>query len=81
MHDISDFADPDLWRSNSFAVLRPRLIVHLRAVVAKLEGERDYYATCRRFRAEVRRRTVAEFDARLIMTREVLAAIQGQPAP
>jgi hypothetical protein len=23
MHDIFDFGDPDLWRSNSFAVLRP----------------------------------------------------------
>jgi hypothetical protein len=37
MHEIFDFADPDLWRSNSFAMLRPRLILHLQAIVARLE--------------------------------------------
>jgi hypothetical protein len=30
MDEIFDFADPDLWKSNSFAVLRPRLIINLR---------------------------------------------------
>ena len=29
-----DLADPDLWRSNSFAMLRPRLLVEVRAAVA-----------------------------------------------
>jgi hypothetical protein len=35
--DVFDFADPELWKSNSFAALRPRLEVHLRAAVARLE--------------------------------------------
>jgi hypothetical protein len=35
--DVFDFADPDLWKSNSFAALRPRLTTHVRAVIAKLE--------------------------------------------
>jgi polyhydroxyalkanoate synthesis regulator phasin len=38
-HEIFDFTDPELWKSNSFAVLRPRLILHLQAIVAKLEYE------------------------------------------
>jgi hypothetical protein len=40
--DAFDFADPSLWRSNSFASLRPRLVIHLRHVVAKLERELDH---------------------------------------
>jgi hypothetical protein len=36
MHEIFDFADPELWRSNSFAALYPRLLVHVKAAVAKL---------------------------------------------
>lgn len=32
-----DFADPNLWKSNSFAALKPRLITHLEAVIAELE--------------------------------------------
>lgn len=37
--DVFDFSDPDLWKSNSWAMLRPRLMVHVRARVAKLEYE------------------------------------------
>lgn len=33
------FSDPELWKSNAWAMLRPRLIVHQRAVVANLEDE------------------------------------------
>ena len=29
--DAFDFADPELWKSNSFAALRPRLVLHVRA--------------------------------------------------
>jgi hypothetical protein len=32
-----DLADPELWKSNSFASFKPRRIVHLEAVVADLE--------------------------------------------
>ena len=37
--DAFDFADAELWKSNSFAALRPRLVIHLRAVVAKLASD------------------------------------------
>jgi hypothetical protein len=37
--DVFDFADPELWKSNSFSALRPRLVVHVSARVAKLEYE------------------------------------------
>jgi hypothetical protein len=32
-----DFSDPDLWRSNSFASLRPRLVIYLSSAVADIE--------------------------------------------
>src|SRR5260370_40401440 len=31
LSEVFDFADPELWKSNSFAAMRPRLIVHLEA--------------------------------------------------
>jgi hypothetical protein len=34
-----DFSDPDLWRSNSFASLRPRLVVWMHSVVLDLQGD------------------------------------------
>jgi hypothetical protein len=37
--DAFDFADPDLWKSNSWAMIRPRLVLHQRAVVVRLEYE------------------------------------------
>jgi len=37
-----DFADAELWKSNSFAMLRPRLVLFVRAAVAKLEHDLAY---------------------------------------
>jgi hypothetical protein len=37
--DAFDLEDPDLWKSNAFAMLRPRLIVSVEAAVARLEYE------------------------------------------
>jgi hypothetical protein len=37
--DAFNFSDPDLWKSNSFAALKPRLVLHVRAVVARLESQ------------------------------------------
>jgi hypothetical protein len=34
-----DLADPSLWKSNSFAMVRPRLLIEVRAAIAKLEYE------------------------------------------
>ena len=40
MDEFFDLADPDLWKSNSFASLKPRLIIHVEAAIAKYENER-----------------------------------------
>jgi hypothetical protein len=40
--DAFDFTDPELRKSNSWAILRPRLIVHQSAVVARLESRLVY---------------------------------------
>ena len=54
-----DLSDPDLWRSNSFAAFKPRLILHLEAVIADLEWSK--YAPDR--------------DARLARAKEILAVL------
>jgi hypothetical protein len=76
LHEVFDFADPELWRSNSFAVLRPRLVVHRRVVVAKLEEEcRDYRKAPRVWQADL-----ADAETKLAKARKVLAAIEhGAP--
>lgn len=38
LNEVFDFADPELWKSNSFAALRPRLVIHVEAAVARLES-------------------------------------------
>jgi hypothetical protein len=35
-----NLSDPELWRSNSFAQMRPRMIADIKAVIARLEYER-----------------------------------------
>jgi hypothetical protein len=40
--DVFDFADPELWKANSFAALRPRLTPHVRTAIAKLEFKLAY---------------------------------------
>jgi hypothetical protein len=35
--DVFDFTDPELWKCNTFASLRPRLIIHMTAKIAQLE--------------------------------------------
>jgi hypothetical protein len=36
-----NLTDPQLWKSNSFASLKPRLIIHLEAEVARLEYDQQ----------------------------------------
>jgi hypothetical protein len=79
LSEIFDFADPELWKSNSFAALRPRLIVHLEAVVAELERRavsRQRYAT--KQPAKSRRATDDGFTARLDRARNILSSLQQQ---
>jgi hypothetical protein len=70
LHETFDFADPELWKSNSFAALRPRLIIHLEAVIAHLEYEQ----------AHMRRRwgELGEIAPRLAKAREILELLQRQ---
>ena len=91
--DAFDFSDPDLWKSNSWAMIRPRLILHQRAVVARLEyelcnaigGKRPFvmYATKeQRLSVMDRRRSegeriISQLQARLDKAREVLSALEG----
>ena len=85
-----DFADPELWKSNSWAAMRPRLIVHQRAVVAKLESDLAYetepfamYASkeAGRQRRQARQawcnRQAREIEAKLSRARVVLVALEG----
>ena len=54
-----DFADCELWKSNSFAALRPRLVLHVRHAVsiAKFEQELAYAAGRRKARRRLRWRS------------------------
>jgi hypothetical protein len=65
--DDFDFADPDLWRSNSFASLRPRLIRHLERAIAVLE-----FSCCKRGSWQTSPR---ETQGRLSRAREILALL------
>jgi hypothetical protein len=44
LDDVFDFTDAELWKSNSFAAIRPRLIVLMRYVITKLETQLAYTA-------------------------------------
>jgi hypothetical protein len=77
-----DFADPSLWRSNSFASLRPRLVIHLQRIVAGLEHELDYAAQRRKpwggriEPAAYSERRVARIMPELVKAREILALLK-----
>ena len=69
-----DFADPELWKSNSFAALRPRLVLHVRHAIAKFEQELAYAAGSRR-----RKSTPSEtraLETKLARARSILAMLQ-----
>jgi hypothetical protein len=56
--------DPDLWQSNSFALLRPRLVIEARVAITKLEW------------ATPRHRT-PEAETALQRARKILALLEG----
>jgi hypothetical protein len=80
LHETFDFADPDLWRSNSFASLRPRLVLHLEAAVAKLESERCYHASrgSSRRASEYAIKEAAQIDAKLARAKAVLLLLKPE---
>lgn len=85
--DAFDFADPELWKSNSFSTLRPALIAHVQLAIVKLEYELHWEArSLRRQRAKVRAAILAkrqgnptENEQRLARARAILALLEGEP--
>jgi len=68
-----DLADPNLWRSNSFAMVRPRLLIEVRAAVTTLESD------AHRYRRDKKRRE--QIERKLARAREILALLSNGSAP
>jgi hypothetical protein len=87
MHDIFDFADPDLWKSNSFAILRPRLIINVRTTIAVLKEQRSDLehkprrlsaAHWREWKSSLQwRERITDLDAKIARAQEVLAVMKA----
>jgi hypothetical protein len=69
--DSVDLTDPDLWRSNSFAAVRDRLLISVKAGIARLEYEKLITYGPADEAARV---------ARLNRAREILAQLQATPS-
>jgi hypothetical protein len=67
-----DLADPDLWKSNSFAMVRPRLLLEVQAVIARLEYELHEGRT-KKYRRWLRD---PEAESKLRRAREILALLE-----
>jgi hypothetical protein len=65
-----DLADPDLWKSNSFAMLRPRLVIEAKAAIAHLE-----------YTLHLNKRSWPEDVARLLRGRKILVLLEDKSAP
>jgi hypothetical protein len=77
LSDIFDLADAELWKSNSFAALRPRLLIHVEAAVAGLEDARSSVIIYELTSSDSRRRRdgeekLAVIEPRLARAREIL---------
>jgi hypothetical protein len=83
---VHDFTDPELWRSNSWASLRPRLIVHFEAVVAEFRSklrERRRHLKPRLPVHPAVAEAIAETERRLERASKILAvlhSLEQQPA-
>ncbi len=78
--DAFDFADPELWKSNSFASMRPRLVLHVRAAIAKLEERIAWELQGVPLGASKKRReatasAVSMIEAKLTRAREILSRL------
>lgn len=65
-----DLTDPNLWKSNSFASMRPGLIVHVEADIANLEYQ---------IVTDTMGRNKARYMADLDRKRAILRALKGEP--
>jgi hypothetical protein len=87
-----DFGDPDLWRSNSFASLRPRLVIWMQSVVAQLECDVEsairppsgwrgrVSAATRAAKNAHQRQELQKAEAKLARAREILGWLEDEPA-
>jgi hypothetical protein len=66
--DAINLDDPELWKSNSFALLRPRLIITLRAAIADLDYNR---------RHGFYRWKSSEQEKRLVRARRILECLEA----
>jgi hypothetical protein len=62
-----DLTDPNLWRSNSFAMLRPRLIISVRRTIADLENNFGWW------------NSKDDKSRRLAKAKELLAILEAGP--
>jgi hypothetical protein len=73
-----DLTDPKLWRSNSFAMIRPRLILEVKTAIAQLE----YDVHCYRNKSKPtswKAEQLAELEPKLARAREILALLDPGP--
>jgi hypothetical protein len=70
--DALDLSDPELWRSNSFAAMRPSLILAVKETIAKVEYDLNRLET----RAHVPGDKRVSLGARLARAREVLRQLE-----
>jgi hypothetical protein len=95
LDEAFDLGDPELWRSNSFAALKPRLTIHVEAAIAQLThrvayedrhgGRNGIYrrgmaTKLDRAKAIYRKLTGAEWAPRLSKMSQALAQIAAQTA-
>jgi hypothetical protein len=86
LDEAFDLADPDLWKSNSFAALKPRLILHVEAAIARLAYEdisytwRDDKARLDRAKAIYHKLTGAEWAPRLSKMSQLMARLANMTA-
>jgi hypothetical protein len=82
--DLFDLADPDLWKRNSFARLRDRLLLMLREEIARLEHDRlsdRRRDGKRRFERHERSPYHQQKAARLARAKELLTLLLREPTP
>jgi hypothetical protein len=95
LDEAFDLADPELWRSNSFSALKPRLILHVEAVITGLAWQvahedlrgcrngfycRSLESKLDRAKAIYRKLTGAEWAPRLSKMSQALAQIEANTA-
>jgi hypothetical protein len=83
--DVFDLANPELWKRNSFARLRDRLVLSLQKEIARIEYERRHnlrhYGKKQFARMEQYNDAGSKKAARLARARELLALLHPEAGP